>query len=154
MGREIMEGRTQMRFQLDVVYPQEYKHGFNKVFRILYPAKSGTSEGDKMKKTIAIVLWLLLLIICCGTFRDFERRAEIPEVASVCDYKVGIIYRAQFRTDTDFYDSVTAQVEWFLKHDHEVLKVNYEWNYDMTHNLILRFAVISYRPKGGKDEEK
>jgi ferritin len=28
---------------------EEYKHGFNKIFRILYPAKSGKSEGDKMK---------------------------------------------------------------------------------------------------------
>ena len=107
-----------------------------------------------MKNTIAIVLWLILLIICCGTFKDFEQRAEIPEVASVCDYKVAFIYRAQFRTDKDFYDSVTAQVEWFLKHNYTVLKVNYEWNFDITRSLILRFAVINYRPKGGKDEKK
>jgi len=105
-----------------------------------------------MKTTVAIVLWLILLIICCGTFRDFERRAEEPKVASVCDYKVGFIYRTQFRTDEDFYDSVTAQIEFLWKHNYTVFKVNYEWSCDVTQNLILRFAVISYRPKGDKDE--
>ena len=106
-----------------------------------------------MKKTLAIVLWLILLIICCGTFRDFEQRADPTgkgvEPASVCDYKVAIIYRTQFKPgewgDKDFYNSVTAQVEWFWKHDYEVFKVNYNWNYDMTRTLILRFACIYYK---------
>jgi len=106
-----------------------------------------------MKTTVAIVLWLILLIICCGTFRDFERRAEEPKVASVCDYKVGFIYRGQFRTDEDFYDSVTAQVEWFLKHNYTVLKINYEWDYDMTRTLILRFACIYYREVKNEKEK-
>lgn len=98
-----------------------------------------------MKTTLAIVLWLILLIICCGTLRDFERRAEIPEVASVCDYKVAFIYRTQFRTDKDFYNSVTAQIEWLWKHDYTVFRLKYEYGFDMTHTLILRFACVKYR---------
>ena len=106
-----------------------------------------------MKNTIAVVLWLILLIICCGTLRDFERKAEIPEVASVCDYKVGIIYRAQFRTDKDFYESVTAQIEWLWKYDYAVLKVNYEWSCDVTQNLILRYVCIKYREVRNEKKE-
>ena len=98
-----------------------------------------------MKNTFAIVLWLILLIICCGTFKDFERKAEKTKVASVCDYTVGIIYRAQFRTDEDFYNSVTAQVEWLKTRNYIVLKVCYEYGNDVMQNLILRCAVISYK---------
>jgi hypothetical protein len=102
-----------------------------------------------MKKTLAIVLWLILLIICCGTFRDFEQREEVPEPASVCDYKLALIWRGQFRPrehgEKDFYNSVTAQVEWLWKHDYTVFKLKYEYGFTVTHEEIVRCAVIFYR---------
>ena len=112
-----------------------------------------------------IAPWLVLCIATvvimyaltsCG-FTGFSTGKKVGtwnyhEPASVCDYKVAIIYRGQFRTEKDFYRSVTAQIEWLWKHNYIVLKVNYEWGYDMTRTLIIRFVCIKYREV--KNEKK
>ena len=74
-----------------------------------------------------------------------HKTVEQEEPASVCDYEVAFVYRVQFRTDEDFYNSVTAQIEWLGEHGYTVLKVKYEWSFDMTRTLILRCAVIKYK---------
>ncbi|KKL74869.1 hypothetical protein LCGC14_2060630 [marine sediment metagenome] len=92
-------------------------------------------------------------MVACG-FTGFAKKVDIQgEVASVCDYKVTFIYRGQFRPgeegEKDFYHSVDAQMEWLWKR-YEVLSLEYKYDFDMTQNLILRFAIIKY--KGVKNE--
>ena len=97
-------------------------------------------------KIVAVVL-LCLLAVSCSTLSDFEQRAETPEPASVCDYKLAVVWRGQFRPgehgEKDFFHSVLAQIEWFRKHNYTVLKVKY--GFTVTHEEIVRCAVIFYR---------
>jgi hypothetical protein len=83
-------------------------------------------------------------------------KIESISKSTICDYKVAIIYRAQFRTgeegEKDFYHSVKQQVEWFRNHNYIVLGVNYEYDFDMTQNLILRFAIIKHKEKKNEQE--
>ena len=50
MDRETLQRGASRTKSSHLVDEEEYKHGFNKVFRILCTAKSGTSEGDKAMK--------------------------------------------------------------------------------------------------------
>ena len=97
-------------------------------------------KGDRMsKKLIVIACGLLLLAACAVITKELTNHKP-----NLCDYKVLIIFRGQFRTEGDFYRSVTAQIEWLWEHDYEVLSLEYKYGFDMTRSLILRFAVLKY----------
>jgi len=98
---------------------------------------------------IGVVLYMVFLAGSCSTLSDFERRAEVPEVATACDYKLAIIWRGQFRPgeqgEKDFFNSVTAQIKWFWKRNYTVFKVKYEHGFTVTHKEVVRCGVIFYR---------
>ena len=102
-----------------------------------------------MRYVLFYLAFCVVIVIACSTLSDFEQRAETPEPASVCDYKLALIWRGQFRPgehgEKDFFNSVTAQVEWFWKRNYTVLKVKYEYGFTVTHEEIVRCAVIFYR---------
>ena len=95
-------------------------------------------------RPVAIGLGLILLVIACGIIKNPNTWEGTGE-PTVCDYKVAIIYRGQFRTEEDFNSSVTAQIEWLWKHDFIPFNLKYEYNFNMRRTLILRCAVISYK---------
>lgn len=91
-----------------------------------------------------ILGWATCLIIAC----IIGNKADLASTPTIADYKVAFIYRATFRPgeegEKDFYHSVTAQIEWLKNHNYEIIKVCYKYGHDMTQNLILRHACISY----------
>jgi len=104
-----------------------------------------------------LVIFMCTLIvvygIACG-FTGFSTGKKSGDwgdhkPASACDYKLAIIWRGQFRPgeegEKDFFNSVTAQVEWFWKRNYTVFKVKYEYGFTVTHEEIVRCAVIFYR---------
>lgn len=101
-----------------------------------------------------VLRWLVvggtvLAVLCCTPkiATEVSPWAE-HDPASVCDYKVAITYRAQFRPgeegEKDFYNNIIIQIEWLWRHNYKVISLNYEYGFDMTRSLILRYAVIKY----------
>ena len=90
--------------------------------------------------------------LACVSFKDMDNQPTLgktyaenrPDPASVAKYKYAFIHRAQFKTEGDFYNSVTTQIEWLWKHDYKVISLEYKYGFNLTQNLILRFAVIKY----------
>ena len=98
-----------------------------------------------MKDVLIGALCGLLLLVAYAVVTEQLTNGK----PTVCDYEVAFIYRTQFRPgdegDKDFAHSITSQVEWLHSHNCEVLSMNLEYGFDMTQNLILRFAVIKYK---------
>ena len=95
-------------------------------------------------KPVAIGLGLILLVIACGIIKNPNTWEGTGE-PTVCDYKVAIIYRGQFRTEEDFNSSVTAQIEWLWEHGYEVFKLKYEYGFTVTQKKELKCAVLFYK---------
>ena len=109
-----------------------------------------------MKFKWFVIGWAVCFITACIAIDKI--RTENPK-PTMCDYKVAIIYRAQFKPgdegDKDFTHSVASQVEWLRSHNYEILSMSLEYGFDMTQNLILRFAVIKYlEVKNVKEQKK